>query len=334
MVIIESFQLAIAMCIVTMLCWGSWANTQKMVYKKWPFPLFYWDQAIGYLLMPLIIGLTMGSIGNQGRSLFEDIAQGSLNSFSMAITGGFVFNLANILFVLAVDVAGMAIAFPIGIGIALVEGVFINYIAEPMGNPWFIFIGVFLITMAIILDAKAYGKLESNVKSGFHKKGIMLAVAGGLLMGLFYYFVQRSMTFEFHNPEPGKFGPYAAVLIFSLSSFISNFVYNSYLMAHPLKGEKVKYREYFQPGSGKNHIIGITGGLINGLGVTFSFIASSVVGDAIAYGLGQGATMIAAIWGVFIWREFKEAPKNTNYLIALMFICFIVGLSLLVVAKI
>ena len=334
MVVINSFTPAIIMCIITMICWGSHANTLKMKTASYSYSYYYWDQAIGYFVLPLLIGLTMGSIGGIGRGLLADLAQGSQETFMWAILGGLIFNLANILFVSAVDIAGLAVAFPIGIGIALVEGVIINYIAKPSGNPLLIFIGVFLVTGAIIINAIAYSRMKSKEEdSSMIKKGITLALVGGVLMGLFYYLLQRSISNDFTTLEPGKFGPYAAVVVFSFASLISNFVFNSYIMARPFKGAPVKYSGYVAKGLGKQHLIGILGGFINGLGTTFNIVASGVVGAAIAYGLGQGAPMIAAVWGVFIWKEFKGAPKGTNWMLVSMFAMFIAGLSLLVISK-
>jgi len=256
-----------------------------------------------------------------------------LSSFEWAIAGGIVFNLANILFTSAIHVAGMAVAFPIGIGIALVEGVVINYIAQPKGNPLLIFTGVGLITLAIILDALAYRKqqgLESD--KAVLVKGVSLALVGGILMGLFYYLVQNSLSADYVRLDPGKFGPYAAVLVFSAGSFASNLLFNSYLMSHPFKGAKVRYSDYFKTGTLKYHLIGVLGGLINCTGTTSNFVASKTASPAIAYGLGQGGTMIAAIWGVFIWKEFKGASKGTVAMIAAMFVFFLTGLVLLVTA--
>jgi glucose uptake protein len=323
----------VALCVLTMMCWGSHANTLKMEPRSYGFPLYYWDQAIGYLLLPLIVGLTFGSFGAEGRSLLDDLAQGSLSSFEWAFLGGFVFNLANILFTSAIHVAGMAVAFPVGIGIALVEGVVINYVAEPKGNPVLIFTGVALITLAIILDALAYRNQQGVGGEPFVlAKGTSLALVGGILMGLFYYLVQKSISVDYIRLDPGKFGPYAAVLMFSAGSFFSNLIFNGWLMSHPFKGAKVRYSEYFSKGTLKYHLIGILGGLINGTGTTSNFIASKTASPAIAYGLGQGGTMIAAIWGVLIWKEFKGASRGTLVMIAAMFVLFLIGLILLVAA--
>jgi glucose uptake protein len=334
MMMVHSYGIAVALCVLTMMCWGSHANTLKMEPRSYGFPLYYWDQAIGYLLLPLLAGLTFGSFGHTGRSLLADLAQGSASSFEWAILGGFVFNLANILIMAALAIAGMAVAFPIGIGIALVEGVVINYIANPNGNPVLIFTGVTLITSAIILDALAYRNLQSDESEpGDLKKGVSLAMVGGILMGLFYYLVQRSISVDYTHLDPGKFGPYAAVLMFSTGSFVSNLIFNNYLMSHPFKGAKFTYSQYFAKGTIKYHLIGILGGLINCTGTTSNFIASKTASPAIAYGLGQGGTMIAAIWGVFIWKEFKGASRGTIAMIAAMFVLFLTGLVLLITAR-
>jgi glucose uptake protein len=331
MMIVHSYPIAVALCMLTMVCWGSWANTLKMEPPSYGFSLFYWDQAIGYLLLPLLIGLTLGSFGTDGRSLIADLLQGSASSYEWALLGGVVFNLANILFMSAIDVAGMAVAYPIGIGIALVEGVLINYIAQPRGNPVLIFTGVGFIMTAIILDGLAYRNHQCRTSQpGEVHKGVSLALAGGILMGLFYYLVLRSVSPDFNHLVPGKFGPYAAVLMYSAGSLVSNFVFNRYLMSHPFKGAKVTYSDYFRSGTIKYHAIGALGGVINGIGVTASFVASKAASPAIAYGLGQGGTMIAAIWGVFVWKECKGATAATKWMIALMFVFFLSGLILLV----
>ena len=333
MMIVHSYGIAVALCVLTMVCWGSHANTLKMEARPSGFTLYYWDQAIGYLLLPLISGLTLGSFGHGGRSLLEDLSQGSASTFAWAILGGVVFNLANILFSSAIHVAGMAVAFPIGIGIALVEGVIINFLAEPKGNPVQIFTGVGFITVAIILDALAYRNQQGTTGDrDLIVKGVSLAMVGGILMGLFYYLVQRSISADFDHLDAGKFGPYAAVLVFSAGSFISNSVFNTYLMSHPFTGAKVNYSNYFSSGSLKYHLIGILGGVINCTGTVSNFIASKTASPAIAYGLGQGGTMIAAVWGVFIWKEFKGASKGTIAMIAAMFVFFLTGLVLLVTA--
>jgi len=256
MFIVSSYAWAVILCIITMLCWGSWANTQKLASKNWPFQLFYWDYSFGVLLLSLLLAFTMGSLGTGGRGFITDLVQANLSSIGLAILGGAVFNLANILIVAAIDIAGMAVAFPVGIGLALIVGVISNYIGEPVGNPVFIFLGIALITVAIILDALAYRKMPSG-EGKKSQKGIIVSVAGGLLMGFFYRFVAASMSVDFVNPEAGKLTPYTASVIFSAGLLVSNFVWNTIVMYRPITGVKVRYADYFTQGSLKLHSIGI-----------------------------------------------------------------------------
>ena len=333
MVVVQSYTVAVIMCFITMLCWGSWANTQKLATKEWRFQLFYWDYAIGVFLLSLILALTMGSVGSVGRSFFEDLTQASGSAMWSALLGGIIFNLANILLVAAIDIAGMAVAFPIGIGLALALGVIINYIATPLGNPLFLFLGVAGVVLAIIFDALAYKKLPSQGEKT-PVKGIFISILAGILMGFFYRFVAASMSTDFINPEAGKLSPYSAVVIFSVGLLLSNFVWNSIVMVKPFVGAPVPFGDYFRKGNLKLHMIGILGGVIWSLGMSFSIVASGVAGFAISYGLGQGATMIAAFWGIFIWKEFKEAPTGTSKLLALMFVSYAIGLVLIIIARI
>ncbi len=331
MVVIHSYGVAVFLAFITMLCWGSWANTQKLAQKKWPFQLFYWDYAIGVLLLALVLAFTAGSSGSEGRSFLADLAQADGKSLISAFLGGVIFNIANILLVAAIAIAGMAVAFPIGIGLALVLGVITNYAATPLGNPVILFSGVALVTIAIILDAMAYRRLP-NSSSVTSAKGIVISLLAGFLMGFFYRFVAASMATDFANPMEGKLTPYTASVVFAVGLLISNFVWNTIFMYKPLTGEKVTYKDYFVKGDTKLHLIGILGGVIWSLGMTLNIIAAEQAGFAISYGLGQGATLIAALWGVFIWKEFKGA-KGVKGLLTAMFLFFAVGLTLIIVAR-
>ena len=332
MTVVESYALAVAMCVVTMFCWGSWANTQKLASKEWRFELFYWDYAIGVLLLALVLAFTLGSTGTAGRSFLDDLAQADSGALWSAVIGGVIFNLSNILLVAAIDIAGMSVAFPIGVGLALVLGVVTNYMATPVGNPLLLFLGVAFVVAAIILSAAAYSRLPQQGQRTIGK-GIMLSVVAGLLMGFFYRFVAASMSTDFINLEPGKLSPYTAIVMFSVGLLASNFLWNTIVMKRPFVGPPVPFGDYVSKGTPRLHMIGILGGIIWNLGMSLSIIAAGAAGFAISYGLGQGATLVAALWGVFIWKEFKAAPPGTNSLLALMFACFVVGLSLIVVAR-
>jgi len=329
MVAVESYSIAVVMCFITMLCWGSWANTQKLASKEWRFQLYYWDYCLGVLLLTVLFALTLGSMGSDGRSFFEDLNQAALVCLGFALLSGVVFNLANILLVAAIDIAGMAVAFPVGIGLALVIGVGVNYLAKPGGNPLILFVGVACVMAAIVLDALAYRRVSSGAKTT--AQGIVLSVTCGVLMGFFYPLMVKAM--DATRAGGGELTPYTALVFFSFGLFLSSFVFNVFLMKRPFVGEPIPLSDYVRRGNWWLHTVGILGGVIWGVGMSFNIIAADAATPAIAYGLGQGATMIAAFWGVFIWKEFQQAPRGTNFILALMFVLFLVGLGLLVFAK-
>jgi glucose uptake protein GlcU len=307
-----------------------------MAGKKWRFELFYWDYVIGVLLLSVIFAFTLGSSGEEGRGFLEDIRQADFSNILSAMIGGVIFNAANILLVAAIAIAGMSVAFPVGIGLALVIGVLVNYMKTPEGNPVILFAGVGFVVVAILFNAAAYKRLPGQAK-GVSTKGLVLSVLCGILMGFFYRFVANSITskgtIDFMNLEAGKLSPYTAVVFFSIGVLLSNFLFNTLIMKKPFVGKPVPMSDYFKGGF-PIHLIGMLGGIIWCIGMSFSIIASGQAGPAISYGLGQGATMVAAFWGVFIWKEFKEAPKSGNKLIALMFFCFVVGLGLIITARV
>lgn len=331
MVLINSYTIAVLFCVITMLCWGSWANTLKLASREWNFPLYYWDYSIGLVLTSLIFGLTMGSIGSEGRSFLADLSQAESTNIGLALLGGAVFNISNLLIVAATNIAGMAVAFPIAVGLALVIGVIVNYMAIPVGDPVLLFAGLALLVHAIVIDAMAYRKLPQP--RGNIKKGILLSIVSGIIMGFFYRFVAASMAGNYALPEPGKLTPYSAMFIFTIGIFISNFLFNTYFMYRPVTGSRVSYADYFRKGNTRLHLVGILGGLIWCIGMEFNLIAAEKAGYAISYGLGQGATMVAAAWGVFIWKEFNGAPKGTNKLLTAMFVLFISGLAMIIISR-
>jgi glucose uptake protein len=331
MFIIETYTTAVLFCIITMLCWGSWANTQKLAASSWRFELFYWDYVMGILLLSLLLAFTLGSMGEGGRSFIDDMKQADSKNIGSALLGGILFNLANILLGAAIAIAGMSVAFPVGIGLALVVGVIVNYVDTPVGNASWLFAGMALIMAAIFLNARGYKKLSAGNK-GVSTKGLLLSVVAGLLMGFFYKYVAAAMFPDFTQPLPGKLSPYSAVVCFAIGIVLSNIVFNTLLMKKPFVGKPVSYNDYFK-GNFKTHLTGILGGIIWCIGMSFSIIASGKAGPAISYGLGQGATIVAAVWGIFIWKEFKNAPKGVSTLLTIMLLCYVTGLALIILAR-
>ena len=331
MFIIETYTTAVLFSAITMICWGSWANTQKLASSSWRFELFYWDYVIGIVILSLIFAFTLGSSGEQGRSFIADLQQADFSSLSSAFFGGIVFNAANILLGAAISISGMAVAFPVGIGLALVIGVAVNYAQNPIGDVGLLFGGVALVILAILLNANAYRSLPKD-QTKSPTKGLILSIVAGILMGFFYKYVADAMFLDFTQPLPGKLSPYSAVVLFALGIFGSNFLFNTLLMRRPFVGTPVSYSDYFK-GSFKTHLTGILGGIIWCIGMAFSIIASDMAGPAISYGLGQGATMVAAFWGVYVWKEFKALPASKHILLKMMFILFLLGIGLIVYSK-
>lgn len=287
---------------------------------------------MGILITTLLLAFTLGSYGAEGRAFLQDIKQAEITNVLSSLAGGVVFNAANILLVAAIAIAGMSVAFPVGIGIALVLGVLINYITNPLGNPFLIFGGVALIALAIILNAKAYKKLNKNAEKKVSKKGLILAIVSGCLMGLFYKYVAGSMVSNFNFPETGKLTPYTALVFFAAGVVISSFLFNSIQMKRPFIGKPVSFSDYFK-GRRKDHFMGILGGAIWSVGMSLSIIASGKAGPAISYGLGQGATVVAALWGIYIWKEFDASPPGTKALLNVMMLLYLAGLGLIIISK-
>jgi glucose uptake protein len=326
MFVVNDVALAILFCLITMLGWGSWANTQKLAGKdRWPFELFYWDYAIGVCAAGLALALTLGSAGQAGMSTLANLRQADGRSMSIALGSGVLFNISNILLVVAIDAAGMSVAFPVGVGLALVIGTVQSYVQNPHGNPGLLFAGVALVVLAMVLSALAHSKLPRTAGRGW-RKGLIYAVVAGCLMGFFYPQLMRAISSGFNSSPviPGMLTPYTALVFFGMGLLLSNFVVNTIFM----RAAGRTYREYFR-GTARLHSLGFLGGVIWMVALGLNVIASGVAGPAISYALGQGATLIAAIWGVFIWREFRGAPQGTGPLIASMFIGYAAGLTLI-----
>ncbi|RPJ55597.1 MAG: multidrug DMT transporter permease [Acidobacteria bacterium] len=328
MFVIENYAVAVFLCVLAMLCWGSWQNTYKLAGPAWRFELYYWDFAFGILLLSVVVALTLGSWGEAGRSFIPDVRQAAPGSMVSAMLGGAIWNLGTLLLTAAIAIAGMSVAFPIGGGIGWVLGIVVNYIAVPIGNPLLLFTGSACIVAAILLSMSSYKKLASQTKKP-RVAGIVLSFTAGLLIAFFYRFVAAAVTTDFTNPEPGKLTTYSAVVFFCIGAFASTFLFNPIFMRKPVQGLPVSFADYFK-GKPIVHLVGIVGGIIWSLGMTFSFMASGSAGFAISYGLSNSAPVVAALWGIFVWKEFARAPKDTNRLLAMMFVFYLAGLVLIV----
>jgi glucose uptake protein len=343
MILPQTYLATLALMILSMLCWGSWANTFKLAGKKWRFELFYFDYAFGVLLAAVIYGFTAGSLGFDGLSFVDDLMHSGKRQWLWGFAGGVVFNLANMLLVAAISLAGLAVAFPVGIGVALIVGVVWNYALRPGGNPILLFSGVGVITAAIILDALAYRalslqQLEADAKAGKARstrktvslKGVFISLVAGILMGCFFPLVLKGQAGD------AGLGPYAVGFVFAVGVFLSTFLFNLFFMNLPVEGPPVEILEYFR-GSFAQHVLGIIGGMIWCTGTLANFVAASAppeihVSPAVSYAIGQGATMVSALWGLLVWNEFAGAEVKARSLIAVALALFVCGLALVSVA--
>jgi glucose uptake protein len=315
----SSLTIALLMMITSAVCWGSWANTFKGV-KNYRFELFYWDYAIGIFLISLVLALTMGSTGHDASSFLNNVHSADTSNILSTLVGGAIFNLANLLLVAAIDMAGLAVAFPVSIGIALVVGVISSYVLQPRGNAALLAAGVVCAVVAVVLDGKAYGSLASAGRS-VSKKSIITCIVSGVLMGLWAPFVAHAMT------TGNTLGPYSIAVFLTLGALLSCSIWNVYFMKKPLVGEPVNFSDYFR-GPASGHALGLLGGAIWGTGMVFNLVAASFTGVAISYAIGQSAPMVAALWGVLAWKEFKGAGSKAYVYLFLMFVFYALAIAL------
>jgi glucose uptake protein len=318
----SSLNIALLMMITSAVCWGSWANTYKGV-KNYRFELFYWDYAIGIFLISLVLAFTMGSTANDSTSFLNNVRAADPSNITSTLLGGAIFNLANLLLVAGIDMAGLATAFPVSIGIALVVGVVSSYILQPKGNAGLLAAGVACAVIAVVLDGKAYANLSTTNRS-VSKKSIIVCIVSGVLMGLWAPFVTRAMT------RGNTLGPYSVAVFLTLGALLSCFVWNIYFMEKPLVGEPVQFADFFR-GPMSGHFLGLLGGCIWGLGTVFNLVAARFSGVAISYAIGQSAPMVAALWGVLAWKEFRSANRQAKMYLGLMFLFYL--LAILLVAR-
>jgi len=318
----QSLSIALLMMITSAICWGSWANTYKGV-KNYRFELFYWDYAVGIFLVSLILALTMGSTGHDANSFVNNVHSADTSNIVYALIGGAWFNLANLLLVAAIDMAGLAVAFPISIGIALVVGVVLTYVQQPKGNLTLLALGVGCALLAVILDGKAYGNLPTAGRT-VSKKSLVTCIVSGVLMGLWAPFVTHSMT------RGNTLGPYSVAVFLTLGALLSCSIWNIYFMKRPLVGEPVSFSGFFR-GPLSGHLLGLLGGFIWGTGTVFNLVAASFTGVAISYAIGQSAPMVAALWGILVWKEFDGSGSRAKLYLALMFVFY--ALAILLVAR-
>jgi glucose uptake protein len=315
-----TFHVALLMTILSTICWGSFANTFKGT-RNYRFELYYWDYGLGIFLISLLLAFTMGSHAGGPTAFLANLHSADYSNLFYAALGGFIFNIANVLLIAGIEIVGLAVAFPISIGIALVEGVVLSYALQPRGNPILLGLGVAMALIAVILDGKAYGALKTGAQAT-SRRGVVICVISGLLMGIFAPFVTRAMT------RGATLTPYTTAVCLTFGAFLCCFFFNTILMRKPIVGSPVAAADYFRaPAS--YHALGLLGGAIWGIGGVFNFVAASLTGVAISYAIGQASPMVACLWGVFAWKEFRGANTRAKSYLAAMFAAYVLALVLI-----
>ena len=321
------------MTILCACCWGSFANTFKLT-KNYRFELYYWDYGLGIFLISVVYALTLGSSGGGIFSFLPNMHQAANSCLLYAAAGGFVFNIANVLLIAGIEMVGLAIAFPLSIGIALVEGTVMSYLIKPAGDATLLFAGVGMALVAVILIGLAYA---SRGTGGIvaTRKGIIVCLVSGVLMGSWAPLLGKSLAGTGASAglavPVGALSPYTAAVFMTLGAFICCFVFNPILMRKPLIGTPVSMAGYFgAPGS--YHAWGLLGGAIWGTGTVLNLVASGKVGLPISYAIGQASPMIATLWGVFVWHEFRGARAKSKYYLSAMIASYVLALVLIAMA--
>lgn len=342
MILPQSYLATLIVMIAAMLCLGSWVSTYKMA-RGLRFELYYFDFVFGVVVAAILFAFTVGSMGFDGFSFTDDMMHGGKHQWLYGLLAGVIFNLANLLLVAAVSVAGISVAFPVAVGCSLVAGSLLEMIIGDATNYTLVITGCLMIVLAIGADVFAYGGLlvqrhEELAKSGKAKstrrpgsaKGVILCVASGLLMCVPPLLIRAAM-----QPELG-IGPYATSFVFALGLFFSTFVFNIFFINLPVEGEPVELGDYFKAPL-KTHMVGFAGGAIFAAGTTAVLAgqaapAGANLGPALNSALPQAMVIIAALWGLLVWKEFGRAELKVKLAAVLMLVCYVCGLALLSVA--
>lgn len=328
---VQNYFTAIFLCFLAMICWGSWQNTRNLIVKTWRFELFYWDFSLGIVLLSLIAAFTLGSLDPVNRTFIQDIFQATLRYILYAMLGGFIWNLGTLLLTAGIATTGMAVAFPVGGGIGWILGIVVNYVGQPEGNPIWLFLGCGIIICAILCSMLSYKKMAVFQQKSL--KGIVYSLAAGIFIAFFYRFVMISISPDISpSYTGGQITPYTSVVFFAFGAFISTLIFNPVCMRYPVEGKRLSIKEYFK-GSRKTHLLGLAGGMIWCTGQVLSVMSAHAASPAISYGLSNGAPIIAALWGIWVWKEFKNAPKGTTVLLFFMFLFYLVGLGLIIYSR-
>ena len=323
MFIPHSTETALLLIVVSMLCWASWPNLLRAL-PQWRLEFFYVDYTLGFLLTVLLIGATAGSAGGFGLDFLDRFATAGMREAGLALLAGFLWNTGNIFLLNSIMIAGLAVAFTIGAVLAIMLGVGISYWAQPIGHPGWLLAGSVVLIVAACANAQAYRKL-GGVSSRHKSLGIALALAAGVLVGVFPPFIAGAIT------GPGALDSYVVSIYFMLGAAIATLIGMPILVARPFIGEPGSMKGYLQ-GRTSWHVMGLLAGAIWCIGTVANFVSAGLVGVAISWGIGSGAPMVGALWGILLWKEFKGADTYSRTLITVSLVLYTTGVVLVAIA--
>lgn len=311
-----SYAMALLMMFIGMFLWGSWLNTLKLT-RNWRFELFYFDYALGIFLTSVLVGLTLGTWYGVD-TYWVNLHAANRTAWLYAFLAGIVWNAGNILLTAGVSIVGMAVAFPATIGLALVVGVTGGYVVTPRGNPVFLFVGVAVVFLAVIASSLAYRSAASS-RHKVSKVGMPVCLFSGILFSVVGPLLAKASS---GSPSLGTYG---LISLFTLGGLLSTFPLMAYLMKHPLDEAPLTVSDYWK-GSLGQHVAGLAGGVLWTMGTTCVLVPQSMVRTALAYSIGHSNALVAVLWGVLVWREFRGAPAQSLVLAGLTFVLYFVGL--------
>jgi glucose uptake protein len=351
MILPASQAATLALLVISLVCWGTWANTLKMA-GKWRFELYYYDFALGFAVLAVLAAFTGGSLNSNELTFQENLLITGYRNMAFGIAAGVIFNLGNMLLAASIAVAGLALAFTFTFATALVVSTAWSLIFEASSGILLSICGVGLLLAALVTGAAAYSKYlisraeaarrdvpqmdprDKRTKSSPSRGpalAITLGAVGGIALGLFRPLLDAGSQGE------GGVAPYGLSLLFASGIMLSTIILGPFFFNFPVTGDPIGLSDYFK-GTGKQHTLGFLGGAIAGAALLTGMLALSAPSAARiaalpSYALSQGAPVLAVAWGLFVWREFKSAAERSALLLRIMWILLAIGVGLLAVAR-
>lgn len=319
----QTSTVALLLLVVSMLCWGSWANLLKAL-PGWRLEYFYIDYTLGFLITVLLISGTWGSAGVVGTDFLHRLVTADGGKSLFALVGGFVWNAGNILLLNSIMIAGLAVAFPVASVLAITLGVGISYWANPLGNPLWLLAGSIVLVVAAVMNARAYRQLGA-IRGSHNALGITLALLAGFLVGVFPPFIGAAIS------GATALDPYVVCIDFTIGAALATVIGVLILLAKPLIGTPGNLGGYFA-GDTRRHVFGLLAGAIWCVGTVANFASAGLVGIAISWGIGSGAPMVGALWGILLWKEFAGSDQRARSLITASLVLYTIGVILVAIA--